>query len=101
MMQERKMAATVRYLELRGNEVVDTFGNWAVFEDGCLVFAKVSIGESFAGRAPSQREFERVAIDWLVENDLLDREIRCDHIEFAVVANGRAMVKHTTDCLNA
>lgn len=103
-LQERGRMAAIRYLELTGHEIIDEdFEGFIVADDGdSLVFADVRTKRDNMPRIPKSMasKFEKAAVAYLAEHDVVDRSVRCDFIALHVASEDRAMVKHHKNCLN-
>ena len=109
-MTDRAMAATRRYLELRGFDILDedwSHGNdTADFiaidgENGDLVvvFAEASrnAGTGFPDAETDRKAFERLAVAYLAETEYVDVVVRLDVVSLLVIGEDRAMIRHYTN----
>ena len=108
---KRGEAAAVRYLELRGYDVIDR--NWTcpagevdiVARDGdWLVFVEVKTRTSLEKGFPSEAvdeekrsRYEMIAAWYLKDNAYYDIPVRFDIVALLVAADDRALVKHYVD----
>ena len=104
----RGEAAAVRYLELYGYEILDT--NWQcpageadIIARDCdsLVFVEVKTRTSFEKGFPSEAvdeekraRYEKIALWYLHDFEVVDIPVRFDVISLMVVAEDRALIKH-------
>ena len=110
-MTSRANAATRRYLELRGFEILEQ--GWShgtdtadfIAIDGesgdlVIVFAEVSrsAGEGFPDTEADRKAFERLAAAYLAETEYIDVTVRLDVVSLLVVGDDRALIRH---CSNA
>lgn len=105
-LNERALAAARRFLTRKGCEVFedgfeacgsDKMGLVAS-EDDTIIFASVTVSEE-GGFEPSMKrgEMEAVMASWLAQHgDNLpgNIQVRLDHIDMLVVAEGRALLRH-------
>lgn len=101
--------AASRYLIRRGYEILDR--NWKCFageadivacdEDGTLVFVEVKtrtdLKKGFPSEAvgPKKRaKYEKIALAYLAEYDVVDIVVRFDVISIMVLTPERAMIRH-------
>lgn len=106
----RAVVAARRYLELRGYEVQEY--EWPcesglvdmICRDGdALVFVKVQV---FEDELPDddvtmrRKEFECMAISYLMEFEIVDMPIRLDVISILLAAADRALLRHHINALS-
>lgn len=100
--------AAVRYLEMRGMEIVER--NWVcpageadiiAFDEGTLVFVEVKtrtgIEKGFpaeAVNAEKRSRYEKIAAWYLRGSEIVDVPVRFDVVSLLVVSDDRAMVRH-------
>lgn len=105
----RAHAATRRYLELKGFEVLEQ--DWAHADDsidfiaadsGDLVFIETRVSMNAGTGIPEvpvdRAAFERLAAAYLAESDYVDCSIRFDMVSILVIGGDRALLRH---CVNA
>ncbi len=100
-LESKATQAAKRFLELREYQVLDTIkrkgSTWIVAEqDDTIVFCKLSVSEIGLPKPAFNRfEFETVAAKYLDEHDLPDRTVRGDRLDFHLLPNDRAFLRHT------
>ena len=102
---DRFMKAAKRYLHLKGAEILGTEWRFIVFQDldDTLVFVYIADEEGYesTNRADLRHAFEHAAASFFKENDIeFEGNLRCDLIEFDVISNDHAIVKHTINAIN-
>lgn len=110
-MTNRANAATKRYLELRGfdileeawchgNDTADFIAIDGESGDLVIVFADASrnVGEGFPDTEADRKAFERLAVAYLAETEYIDLAVRLDIVSLLVVGDSRALIRH---CSNA
>ena len=111
-MTSKAIAATRRYLELRGFEILeegwhhgaDTADFIAIDDksgDLVIVFANASrnAGAGFPDTEADRKAFERLAAAYLAETEYIDLAVRLDVVSLLVVSDDRAMIRHYTNAL--
>ena len=99
--EQRTVAAAKRYLQMRGYEVLDELecgSTPVIVADDCgeMVFAHVSFGFGEMPHATFDRDrFEQMAGDYIRDNDITDCPVRADALGIMVVADDRALLRHT------
>lgn len=103
---DKFMKAAKRYLHLKDVEILGTKDRFIVFHDlneDSQVFAYIANKDGYESidKADLQHAFEQTAISFMKENDIaFEGDLRCDLIEFNVIKNNRAIVRHTINALN-
>lgn len=104
---DKFMKAAKKYLCLKGAEILGTEWRFIVFqdpnEDNCLAFAYVADEDGYesTNKADLRRAFEHAAHCFLKENDIeFEGNLRCDLINFDVISNDRAILRHMINAIN-
>lgn len=104
---ERISKAARRYLEARDLEVIDEFEHdgtpFVVAEDaGEIAIARVSFGFDRVPDPWRDRDaFEEVAAMYLKGHDAVDVPVRGDSVDILVLAESRALLRHTINCMGS
>ena len=103
----RGMEASVKYLERKGYELLDTDNEEqmvVVFneEEDALVFAHVTVsaGDDFS-ESISRTEFEQYAIKQLPHftDKYTNKEVRFDEIALKILGSDKALLRHHHNCI--
>ena len=100
MLEERGRKASIRYLQLRGYDVLDENYDGFVIcadEDDRIHIVDVSISEKYTTclTDKSREDFEQVMCKWLAQQDkYIDVEICPDVCNLIVLSDSRALVRH-------
>lgn len=104
---DKFMKAAKRYLGFKDAEILGTEDRFIVFqypdEDDCLTFAYVTDEDGYGSidKATLRHAFEQAAALFLEENDIyFEGDLRCDLMEFDVIANDRAILRHMINAVN-
>lgn len=103
---DKFMKAAKKYLCLKGAEILGIKDRFIVFqdlEDDSLAFAYIADENGYESidKADLQRAFEHAAHCFLKESYIeFEGNLRCDLIEFDVIKNDRAILRHVIDVLN-
>lgn len=103
---DKFMKAAEKYLCLKGAEILGTEWRFIVFQDlndGSLAFAYIADEDGYESidKADLRSAFEHAAHCFLKESDIeFEGNLRCDLIQFDVISNDRAILRHMINAVN-